>query len=56
MGELGDLSQYFSYEEFNCELHSITEISNLKIDEPADLIVHDGKRLVLSIKNGVLTN
>ena len=56
VGELGDLSQYFSYEEFNCELHSITEISNLKIDEPADLIVHDGKHLVLSIKNGVLTN
>ena len=56
VGELGDLSQYFSYEEFNCELHSITEISNLKIDEPADLIVHDGKHLVLSIKNGVLIN
>ena len=56
VGELGDLSQYFSYEEFNCELYSITEIKNLKIDEPADLIVHDGKRLVLSIKNGVLTN
>jgi len=56
MGELGDLSQYFSYEEFNCELYSITEISNLKIDEPANLIVHDGKHQVLSIKNGVLTN
>jgi hypothetical protein len=56
VGELGDLSQYFSYEEFNCELYSITEIKNLKIDEPADLIVHDEKHLVLSIKNGVLTN
>jgi hypothetical protein len=56
MNELGDLSQYFSYQEFNCELYSITEIKNLKIDEPADLIVHDGKQQVLSIKNGVLTN
>jgi hypothetical protein len=56
MNELGDLSQYFSYEEFNCELYSITEISNLKIDEPANLIVHDGKHQVISIKNGVLTN
>jgi hypothetical protein len=56
MNELGDLSQYFSYQEFNCELYSITEIKNLKIDEPADLIVHDGKQQVISIKNGVLTN
>ena len=54
MSELGDLSQYFSYEEFNCELYNITETRNLKIDEPADLIVHDVEYILLSIKNGVL--
>jgi hypothetical protein len=54
VSELGDLSQYFSYEEFNCELYNITETRNLKIDEPADLIVHDVEYILLSIKNGVL--
>ena len=56
VNELGDLSQYFGYEEFNCESFNTTEIRSLKIDEPADIIIQDGVNILLTIENGRLTN
>jgi hypothetical protein len=56
VNELGDLSQYFGYEEFNCEFFSTTEIRSLKIDEPADIIIQYGVNILLTIENGTLTN
>ncbi|HEY1062008.1 MAG TPA: M14 family zinc carboxypeptidase [Daejeonella sp.] len=54
--ELGDLSHYYGYEEFNCDFFTLTETKKIKIDEPADLILHDGTNILLTIENGVLTN
>jgi len=54
--ELGDLSDYFGYEEINCEFFTLTQTKKLKIDEPADLIVHDGTNILLTLENGVLTS
>lgn len=54
--ELGDLSAYFGYEEINCEFFNLTQTKKIKIDEPADLIVHDGTNILLTIENGVLTS
>lgn len=54
--ELGDLSDYFGYEEINCEFFTLTQTEKIKIDEPADLIVHDGTNILLTIENGVLTS
>ncbi len=54
--ELGDLSDYFGYEEINCEFFTLTETKEIKIDEPADLIVHYGTNILLTIENGVLTS
>lgn len=54
--ELGDLSDYFGYEEFNCEHFTLTQFKKMKIDEPADLKVHLGENVLLSIKHGHLTN
>jgi len=56
VNELGDLSQYFGYEEFNCEYFSTTEIRSLKIDEPADIIIQYDVNILLTIENGTLTN
>lgn len=56
VNELGDLSQYFGYEEFNCEFFNTIEIRSLKIDEPADIIIQDGVNILLTIENGRLTN
>ncbi|MDO8994603.1 M14 family zinc carboxypeptidase [Daejeonella sp.] len=52
--ELGDLSDYFGYVEFNCEFLTLTEKTKLKLDEPADLIVHHDKNILIKLKNGVL--
>jgi hypothetical protein len=54
--ELGDLSEYFGYQELNCEFFNTTEIRRLKIDEPADIIIQDGLNILLTIENGRLTN
>jgi len=56
VNELGDLSQYFGYEEFNCQYFSTTEIRSLKIDEPADIIIQFDVNILLTIENGTLTN
>ncbi|MFA6945475.1 MAG: M14 family zinc carboxypeptidase [Pedobacter sp.] len=56
INELGDLSHYFGYEEFNCDLFTLTETKRIKPDEPADFIVHNGPNILLAIENGVLTN
>jgi hypothetical protein len=53
--ELGDLSDYYGYEEINCEYFTLTETKKIKIDEPADLIVNDGTNILVAIENGVLT-
>jgi hypothetical protein len=56
VSELGDLSRNFGYKEFNCEFFNITEIRNIKIDEPVDIIVQDELNIRLTIENGRLTN
>ncbi len=55
VSDLGDLSQYYGYKEINCEHFTLTQINKLEIDNPADLIVHDGTNILVSIENGVLT-
>ena len=52
--ELGDLSNYFGYDEINCEFFSLKQKSKLKIDEPADFIVYYDTNILIKIKNGVL--
>jgi len=52
--ELGDLSDYFGYDEINCEFFTLTQTKKLKIDEPADLIVHHDTNILIKLKNGVL--
>jgi hypothetical protein len=54
--ELGDLSNCFGYDEFNCEFFTLKQKTKLKIDEPADLIVHYDTNILIKLKNGVLTN
>jgi len=54
--ELGDLSDYFGYEEMNCDYFTLTEKTKLKIDEPADFTVHYDTNILIKLKNGVLTN
>lgn len=55
LSDLGDLTNFYAYQEINCENYKITEIKELKVDEPADLIVQDGNNILLSIENGRLT-
>jgi hypothetical protein len=54
--ELGDLSDYFGYDEINCEYFTLTEKTKLKLDEPADFTVHYDTNILIKLKNGVLTN
>jgi hypothetical protein len=56
LGELGDLSGFYAYQEVNCESFKITEVRALKIDEPIDLIIQDANNIILTIENGRLTN
>ena len=52
--DLGDLSHCFAYEEFNCEHLTLTETKKIVLDEPADFIVHEGTKVLLTIENGLL--
>ena len=54
--ELGDLSNYYGYDEMNCEDFTITEKRKLSINEPADFTVHNDNNILIKLKNGVLTN
>jgi hypothetical protein len=56
LGDLGDLTGFYAYQELNCESYKITEIKELRIDEPADIIVQDANNIILTIENGRLTN
>lgn len=56
VSELGDLSDYFGYEEMNCDYFTLSEKTKLKIDEPADFTVHYDTNILIKLKNGVLTN
>jgi hypothetical protein len=56
LADLGDLSGFYAYQEINCESYKITEIKELRIDEPADIIVQDANNIILTIENGRLTN
>ena len=56
LGDLGDLTGFYAYQELNCESFQITEVRALKIDEPVDLIVQDANNIILTIENGRLTN
>lgn len=56
LGDLGDLTGFYAYHELNCESYKITEIKELRIDEPADIIVQDANNIILTIENGRLTN
>lgn len=52
IADLGDLSHCFAYEELNCEHLTLTEIKKIALDEPADLIIHEGTSVLLTIENG----
>ena len=54
--ELGDLSNYYGYDEMNCEDFTITEKRKLSINEPADFTVYHNNNILIKLKNGVLTN
>lgn len=56
VNDVGDLSAYYGYEELNCETCKLILTKNLKIDEPADLIIQDGLNTLLTIENGRITN
>jgi hypothetical protein len=56
LSDLGDLTGYYAYQELNCESYKITEIKELRIDEPADIIVQDANNIILTMENGRLTN
>jgi len=56
LGDLGDLTGFYAYTEIDCEHYKTTEIRELKIDEPVDLIIQDGNNILLTIENGRLTN
>lgn len=55
LNDLGDLSGFYAYQEINCEKFTITERKEFKIDEPVDLIIQDSNRIILNIKDGILT-
>jgi len=55
IADLGDLSHCFAYEEINCEYYTITEIKKIALEEPADLIIHEGTRVLLTIENGIIS-
>lgn len=52
VSDLGDLSHCFGYEELNCEHLTLTETKKIALDEPADLIIHEGTSIRLTIENG----
>lgn len=54
VADLGDLSDYFGYEELNCEFLSITETRKIELEEVADVIIYEGTNILLSIENGVV--
>jgi hypothetical protein len=54
--ELGDLSNYYGYDEMICEDFTLTEKTKLKIDEPADFTVYRENTILIKLNNGVLTN
>jgi hypothetical protein len=56
VAELGDLSNYYGYDEMNCEYFTLTEKRKLSINEPADFTVHHDNNILIKLKNGVLTN
>ncbi len=53
VADLGDLSHCFGYEELNCGHLTLTETKKITRDEPADLIIHEGTKVLLAIENGV---
>jgi hypothetical protein len=56
LSDIGDLTGFYAYQELNCESYKITEIKELRIDEPADIIIQDANNIILTIENGRLTN
>lgn len=56
VNEVGDLSAYFAYEVLDCETFKLILAKQIKIDEPADLILQDGLNTLLAFENGMLTN
>jgi len=56
INELGDLTDYYGYKEINCEHFKTIITRELKLEEPADIIVQDANNLILTIENGRLTN
>lgn len=56
VAELGDLSNYYGYDEMNCEYFTLTEKIKLSINEPASFTVHHDNNILIKLKNGVLTN
>lgn len=55
IGDIGDLSNRFAYQDIDCQSYTLIALGELKIDEVADLIVNDGTNILVSIENGILT-
>lgn len=55
IGDLGDLSNRFGYDDVDCSNYKLIQTSSLIVDEPAHLILMDGLELLLEIENGIIT-
>ncbi len=56
IGDIGDLSNRFGYQDIDCESFKLIQTNKIKFDEPADLVLMDGTEVLLAIENGNLTN
>ncbi|MHB1177836.1 MAG: M14 family zinc carboxypeptidase [Daejeonella sp.] len=55
LGDTGDLSSRFGYQELDCESFTLIQTKRLKFEEAADLVVLDGLETLLVIENGLVT-
>lgn len=53
--DIGDLSEFYCYREVDAKGLNLILIRPLAIDQAADLILQDGKKRILSIENGTLS-
>ncbi len=55
VGDIGDLSNRFGYQDIDCESFTLIQTQGLKFEEAADLVLMDGLEILLVIENGVMT-
>lgn len=54
IGDIGDLSNRFAYHDIDCHSYKLIETQELKIDEPADLVLLNGNEVLIAIEKGLL--